>query len=360
MAVLIASTLRRLRKLPRTAAVWEGDCRPLPVGPAAEISETLGEATIGPVSPCLLWVDSSAEMVRAMQFVEVATAREGFVQVLIQAMECPQSPAVPSVPAKILVRDRTLQFFLQEVLQDLAIQVEYDPYLPLIDEIFANLQWPPEVSSARVPDACALAMQAQVAALQELAPWYTVPPWRVVELVLALPGGPETLYATVVRNEEWGGFVFPGGRGCAELLRTAGGGGFLGRSGGRPAIAELLVCVVVAFGNGAIWRHPFGVTPSAGRGTQPFGRRRNHPFDGRPGGSRGVLAGLAGVAAGDHPAGALAKHDLVGILDGDGASATGDRFGVVFAGMAATAGSACPLVVGQDLGGPPRNASSTG
>ncbi len=205
MAVLIASTLRRLQRLPRTAAVWEGDCRPLPTAP--EVTAT--------VSPCLLWVDSSAEMVRALLFVSAVTAREAFVQGLIQAMERPQSPALPALPAKILVRDRALQLFLKEVLQSLAIRVEYTSYLPLIDEIFVNLRLPTDASPAGVPDTCAVTIQEQVTALQRLAPWETVPLWRVVELTLVLPSGTETLYGTVVRSEERGVLFF---RSAADLL----------------------------------------------------------------------------------------------------------------------------------------------
>ncbi len=212
MAVLMASTLRRLQKLPRTTAVWEGDCRPLPT--AVTPPAIAAEGTTVP--PCLLWVDSSAEMVRALLFVDAVTAREAFVQGLIQAMERPQSPAMPSLPAKILVRDRAVQRFLQEVLQSLAIPVEYASYLPLIDELFVNLSWPTEAPPTGVPDACAVVIQEYGAALQGLAPWEIVPPWRVVELSLALPSGTEVLYGTVVRNEEQGVLFF---RSAADLLR---------------------------------------------------------------------------------------------------------------------------------------------
>ncbi|HAN45091.1 MAG TPA: hypothetical protein DCQ32_00875 [Cyanobacteria bacterium UBA8156] len=212
MAVLIASTLRRLQRLPRTAAVWEGDCRPLPT---TLIPEVITPEVTAAAPPCLLWVDSSAEMVRALLFVGVVTAREAFVQGLIQAMERPQSPALPGLPAKILVRDRALQLFLQEVLQGLAIRVEYASYLPLIDEIFVNLSLPTDTAPATVPDTCAVVIQQQVAALQRLAPWETVPLWRVVELTLALPSGTETLYGTVVRSEEQGVLFF---RSATELL----------------------------------------------------------------------------------------------------------------------------------------------
>ncbi|MGQ9866495.1 MAG: DUF6930 domain-containing protein [Pseudanabaenaceae cyanobacterium] len=207
MAIFLDSTLRRLQKLPRTAAVWEGDCRPL--SPPTPLEGRIA------ASPCLLWVDSSAEMVRALLFVDVATTREAFVQGLIQAMERPQSPALPGLPAKILVRDRALQRFLQEVLQSLSIPVEYASYLPLIDEIFVNLSLWPDTAPATVPDTCTVVMQEQLAVLQELAPWETVPLWRVVELTLAFPRVTETLYGTVVQNEEQGVLFF---RRAADLL----------------------------------------------------------------------------------------------------------------------------------------------
>ncbi len=212
MAVLMASTLRRLQRLPRTAAVWEGDCRPLP---APLVPEAISAEAMTTVPPCLLWVDSSAEMVRALLFVGAVTACEAFVQGLIQAMERPQSPALPGLPAKILVRDRAVQHFLREVLQDLAIPVEYASYLPLIDELFVNLTLPTEAAPAEVPSTWAVAIQEQVTALQGLAPWETVPPWQVVELSLALPSGTEVLYGTVVRHEEQGVLFF---RSAADLL----------------------------------------------------------------------------------------------------------------------------------------------
>ncbi|MFN9359477.1 MAG: DUF6930 domain-containing protein, partial [Pseudanabaena sp.] len=141
MTTLNRSTLRRLKKLKQSSAVWEGDRRALP----AKIRQPQDSSNIIPLHGhdeeskphCILWVDGSMGMVRSMDVVESAVGQEAFVRALLQAIEHPQSPAQPSLPQKILVCDRELQFYLRGVLQDLGISVEYFERLPLIDEIFS-------------------------------------------------------------------------------------------------------------------------------------------------------------------------------------------------------------------------------
>jgi hypothetical protein len=142
MTALNRSTQRRLQKLRQVPSVWEGDRRPLTPGLVSiETEDTQGE--------CILWVDGTEGMVRAMDVVPLKTGHEAIVRTLIRAMESPHSSTHPARPQKIVVRDREIQFFLRGVLQDLDIVVDYVPDLPLIDEIFRGLQ---EGANSRPPD----------------------------------------------------------------------------------------------------------------------------------------------------------------------------------------------------------------
>ncbi len=100
--------------------------------PGTDQSPTDGE--------CILWVDGSQGMVRAMDVVTPETGPEAVVRTLIRAMEHPHNPGTPARPQKIVVRDREILFFLRGVLQDMDIVLDYVPDLPLIDEIFRGFQ----------------------------------------------------------------------------------------------------------------------------------------------------------------------------------------------------------------------------
>ncbi|NJK38602.1 MAG: hypothetical protein HC835_18800 [Oscillatoriales cyanobacterium RM2_1_1] len=144
MAHINTSTLRRLQSLPQISSVWEGDRRSMSLQPGMVIEEGELEAS----GECIIWVDGSQGMVRAMDMVPVDISAEAIVRTLLRAMEHPQSPTPAARPQKIVVKDRELQFFLRGVLQDLDITIEYVPDLPLIDEIFRGLQ---EVAQNRPP-----------------------------------------------------------------------------------------------------------------------------------------------------------------------------------------------------------------
>lgn len=135
MAALNRSTRRRLKKLPQIPnSVWEGDRRrlaqPLPMGYIDDPQDPDGGGD------CILWVDGSQGIVRAMDVVAPQTGPAAVVRTLLRAMEHPHSPGNPARPQKIVVKDREIQFFLRGVLQELDIDIEYVPDLPLIDEIF--------------------------------------------------------------------------------------------------------------------------------------------------------------------------------------------------------------------------------
>ncbi|MCY7393008.1 MAG: hypothetical protein LH647_16415, partial [Leptolyngbyaceae cyanobacterium CAN_BIN12] len=147
MNALNRSTRRRLQQLKQNpSSVWEGDRRRLAGSQNSDWLES--GSTSSTDGDCILWVDGSQGMVRAMDIVTPDTGSEAVVRTLIRAMEHPHNPGVPARPKKIVVRDRELQFFLRGVLQDLDITLDYMPELPLIDEIFRGFQ---ETVSTRQP-----------------------------------------------------------------------------------------------------------------------------------------------------------------------------------------------------------------
>lgn len=143
MSALNPTTCRRLKKLQQIPSVWEGDRRSLSAFADTMESENEGN------SECILWVDGSEGIVRAMDVVSPDMGPEAVVRALLRAMEHPQNPARPARPSKIVVRDREIQFYLRGVLQDLDITIDYVPDLPLIDEVFRGFA---EVASNRRPE----------------------------------------------------------------------------------------------------------------------------------------------------------------------------------------------------------------
>jgi hypothetical protein len=137
MTALNRATYRRLQDLPQVPSVWEGDRRPLAAGMQPELG--LADEMAAPANgECILWVDGSLGIVRAMDVVTPDTGPEAVVRTLLRAMEHPHNPGMPARPQKIVVRDREILFFLRGVLQDLNITLDYVPDLPLIDEIFSS------------------------------------------------------------------------------------------------------------------------------------------------------------------------------------------------------------------------------
>lgn len=201
MTTLNRSTLRRLKKLKQTSAVWEGDRRTLP----AKISQPQDSSNIIPLhaheeeskSQCILWVDGSMGMVRSMDVVDSSVGQEAFVRALLQAIEHPQSPAQPSLPQKILVCDRELQFYLRGVLQDLGISVEYIERLPLIDEIFSHILESFSANPPVIPERFAEALHRQSEQLWHNAPWKSLWDHQVISIKLDA-WDLETLYAIVM------------------------------------------------------------------------------------------------------------------------------------------------------------------
>jgi len=202
MTTLNRTTCRRLQKLPQLTSVWEGDRRVLPNGMSTREGDAAGE--------CILWVDGSEGVVRAMDVVAPEVGQEAVVRTLLRAMEHPHSFTKPARPRKIVVRDRELQFLLRGILQDLDIVVDYEPALPVIDELLRGFE---EFSSNRPPQLPPHfeALLNQVAAtIWEDAPWdylqeqqivaITVPPVTLPdhEATATRTAEPETLYVSVM------------------------------------------------------------------------------------------------------------------------------------------------------------------
>lgn len=99
MNALNRSTRRRLQQLKQNpSSVWEGDRRQLAGSQNSDWLEPgSAPSTDG---DCILWVDGSQGMVRAMDIVTPDTGSEAVVRTLIRAMEHPHNPGMPARPKK--------------------------------------------------------------------------------------------------------------------------------------------------------------------------------------------------------------------------------------------------------------------
>jgi len=199
MTVLKSSTISRLKKITQSNSVWEGDRRSLPTVSEQDGSNLihLADHTNEDKPQCIMWVDGSMGVVRSMDVVEPNMGQEAIVRALLQAIERPQSPSQPSRPQKILVRDRSLQFYLRGVLQSLDICVEHINHLPMIDEIFNNLIQHTQVTPPTVPPIQAQALYAQADVLWRSCPWEYMWDHQVLAIEIN-KWDVDTLYAVVM------------------------------------------------------------------------------------------------------------------------------------------------------------------
>lgn len=193
MTALNHSTRRRLQKLRQVPSVWEGDRRLL--SPDLALRTEFGGGRMQ--GQCILWVDGTEGIVRAMDMVPPETGHEAIVRALLQAMEHPQSPSPPARPQKIVVRDREIQFFLRGVLQDLDIVVDYVPELPLIDEIFYGLQGIARSRPPQLPPELVAPILSAAEDIWHDAPWETLDEEKVIAVELNY-GDVETLYVSIL------------------------------------------------------------------------------------------------------------------------------------------------------------------
>ena len=191
MTTLPQSTLRRLQQLPQVPCVWEGDRRPV----AAR--DELGVPATGTHGECILWVDGSQGIVRAVDMVSEETGLEAIVRVLLRAMEHPHNRAQPARPQKIVVSDREVLFFLRGVLQDLDISLEYVPDLPLIDEIFRGFQEVVNVRPPQLPPQYSQLLEQSAGEIWQDAPWHFLSDHQIIGIELNR-WDIETLYASVL------------------------------------------------------------------------------------------------------------------------------------------------------------------
>ena len=165
MTTLPPTTRSRLQKIPLATAVWEGDRRPL----GSMASHLDGVKHVD--DQCIIWVDGSEGAVRAMDVVPEDMGMEAVVRTLLRAIESPHHPVQPNRPQKIVVRDREIQFFLRGVLQDLEINVEYSPQLPLIDRLFEGFSIVEEDLPEPLPAIYKQAIEKVSSKIWHNAPW---------------------------------------------------------------------------------------------------------------------------------------------------------------------------------------------
>ncbi len=165
MTNLPPTTRSRLQKIPLATVVWEGDRRPL--GSMASHLDGVKDVD----EECIIWVDGSEGAVRAMDVVAKDMGMEAVVRTLLRAIESPHHPSQPNRPQKIIVRDREIQFFLRGVLQDLDINVEYSPQLPLIDRLFEGFAVMDDEQPAALPALYEQAIKGVASKIWHNAPW---------------------------------------------------------------------------------------------------------------------------------------------------------------------------------------------
>lgn len=165
MTALPLTTRSRLKNIPQTPGVWEGDRRPL----GSLASHLDGSKDID--GECIIWVDGSEGAVRAMDVVNQSMGIEAVVRTLLRAIESPHQPGQPNRPQKIVVRDREIQFFLRGVLQGLDINIEYSPQLPLIDRLFDGFAAMDDVQTSALPALYEEPIRNVSSKIWDSAPW---------------------------------------------------------------------------------------------------------------------------------------------------------------------------------------------
>jgi hypothetical protein len=173
MTTFNRSTYRRLNQLNQIPSVWEGDRRLL----SANV-----ESDYDGQKECIVWVDGSQGVVRAMDVVGAEAGPEAIVRTLLRAMEYPQGPVKPGRPQKIVVRDREIQFYLRGILQDLGIAIEYVPTLPLIDELFREFEEDHNSQPPNLPPQYASQLTEVAEEIWRNAPWELLEEHQIISV----------------------------------------------------------------------------------------------------------------------------------------------------------------------------------
>lgn len=177
MTSLPESTKHRLQRIPQIPHVWEGDRLPI-----SGMMDHL-EPELAQNRECIIWVDGSEGFVRAMEITKVSTGPEVIVRALLKAIENPHNPAQPARPQKIVVKDRELQFFLRGILRDLDIAVDYQPELPLLDELWQNFQnIRPELETKIRPELSSALVEEALNSIWDEQPWYILSEEEIISI----------------------------------------------------------------------------------------------------------------------------------------------------------------------------------
>jgi hypothetical protein len=188
---LTPATCKRLLKFQQIPSIWEVDRRPLQPG---RYTVDLGQDAEG---DCILWVDGSQGLVRAMDVVQPEVGHEAVVRTLLRAIEFPHDPGSPARPQKVVVRNRELQFYLRSVLKDLQISLEYVPELPLIEEIFRSFEQGTDNRPPQLPPEYTAKLRQQAEELWQLAPWEVMADHHIIAITVN-QWDLETVYASVM------------------------------------------------------------------------------------------------------------------------------------------------------------------
>ncbi|MDJ0729461.1 MAG: hypothetical protein QNJ33_05645 [Crocosphaera sp.] len=199
MKNLPQTTQRRLQKLPQIPSVWEGDRRSV----AGLKGRVLGSNSAQ--EECIIWVDGSQGVVRAMEVASSDAGPEVVVRTLLRAMETPHSPAQPGRPQKIVVRNRELQFFLRGALQSLDIIIDYAPDLPLIDQLFRSFDTVEDTSPPALPNHYESLLLQTAHDVAKAAPWRVLADHDIISVEFNR-WGVNTIYFCVMgmAEEEYG------------------------------------------------------------------------------------------------------------------------------------------------------------
>ncbi|MDJ0601297.1 MAG: hypothetical protein QNJ37_20935 [Crocosphaera sp.] len=192
------TTQRRLQKIPQIPSVWEGDRRSV-AGLRGRISGNPDQ------EECIIWVDGSQGVVRAMDVAPSDVGPEAVVRTLLRAMESPHSPAQPARPQKIVVRNRELQFFLRGALQSLDITIDYAPDLPLIDQLFRSFEAVEDTRPPALPGHYEPLLIQTAHDVAKAAPWDILADYEIISVEFNR-WGVDTLYFCVMgmSGEEYG------------------------------------------------------------------------------------------------------------------------------------------------------------
>lgn len=176
-------TRTRLNRLPKLPVVWEGDRRPIASGLLSAFGyDQAVEAD--DASDCIIWVDGTEGVLRAVTIVPADTGPEAVARTLIQAMEHPQGAVPPARPHRLVVRDREIQFFLRGALQSLDIAIDHVAELPIIDEIFDSLEQQESTSESDLPPEWLATLGAVAQDIWDVAPWNTLSDHEIIAITL--------------------------------------------------------------------------------------------------------------------------------------------------------------------------------